>query len=66
MCNLYSLKTPRSAIREAFGVAATTDRTGNQPPLLGNFSDQMAPIVRVEDGSRMMRRPAGGIPGPMA
>ena len=66
MCNLYSLKTPQSAIREAFGVAATADRTGNLPPMPGIFPDQMAPIVRVQDGTRVMEMFRWGIPGPKA
>ncbi len=45
MCNLYSVTTNQSAIRDLFAVKR--DRAGNLPPLPAIFPDQMAPIIRV-------------------
>ncbi|MCC0809106.1 SOS response-associated peptidase [Methylobacterium sp. W2] len=62
MCNLYSLITSQAEIREAFGVEE--DRAGNLPRTPGIFPDQMAPIVRIEDGRRTLEMLRWGIPGP--
>ena len=44
VCNLYSVTKGQQAIREF--VKATTDTTGNLPPLPGIFPDMLAPVVR--------------------
>ncbi|CAA2145630.1 SOS response-associated peptidase [Methylobacterium bullatum] len=62
MCNLYSLVTSQAEIREAFG--ADEDHAGNLPRLPGIFPDQMAPIVRIEEGRRTLEMFRWGIPGP--
>ena len=62
MCNLYSLITSQAEIREAFGVGE--DGAGNLPRMPGIFPDQMAPIVRIEDGRRALEMFRWGIPGP--
>lgn len=62
MCNLYSMITPQSEIRAAFGVAH--DHAGNLPAMPGIFPDQRAPIVRMADGARMLEMFRWGIPGP--
>jgi putative SOS response-associated peptidase YedK len=62
MCNLYSLVTSQAEIRKAFG--ADEDRAGNLPRLPGIFPDQMAPIVRIEEGRRALEMLRWGIPGP--
>src|SRR6266404_3694131 len=56
MCNLYSMTKNQAAIRDLFKVGR--DTAGNLPPLPAIFPDQMAPIVRNDDGEReliMMR-----------
>ena len=67
VCNLYSITKGQQAIRQLFRTA--TDRTGNLPPLLSIFPDQMAPVVR-HSGSglelAMLRwgfPPPPGVPG---
>ncbi|WP_027173319.1 SOS response-associated peptidase [Methylobacterium sp. 10] len=62
MCNLYSLITSQAEIRKAFGVEE--DRGGNLPRMPGIFPDQMAPIIRVEDGRPTLDMFRWGIPGP--
>jgi putative SOS response-associated peptidase YedK len=62
MCNLYSLVTPQALIRERMGVEH--DRTGNLPPLPGIFPDQMAPVVRQQDGARELAMMRWGFPSP--
>jgi putative SOS response-associated peptidase YedK len=48
MCNLYSMTTNQKAIRDLFKVGR--DTSGNLPPLPAIFPDQMAPVVRVNEG----------------
>jgi putative SOS response-associated peptidase YedK len=63
MCNLYSMTRSRDAIRNLFRVGQ--DRTGdNQPPLPAIFPDQLAPVVRVEGGQRVMETMRWGFPPP--
>lgn len=62
MCNLYSLVTSQAEIREAFDGAH--DHAGNLPPLTGIFPNQMAPIVRVAEGTRELAMMRWGTPGP--
>jgi|tagenome__1003787_1003787.scaffolds.fasta_scaffold20988082_4 putative SOS response-associated peptidase YedK len=50
MCNLYSMTTNQKAIRDLFKV--TRDTTGNLPPLPAIFPDQLASVVRVNEGER--------------
>jgi len=57
MCNLYSITKNQAAIRDLFKVAR--DTTGNLPPLPAIFPDQMAPVVRVNEGERELRPVAG-------
>jgi putative SOS response-associated peptidase YedK len=62
MCNLYSLVKTRDEVR---GLAkALRDKTGNQPPLPGIFPDYQAPIVRIEDGERIIANARWGLPSP--
>jgi putative SOS response-associated peptidase YedK len=62
MCNLYSMTRSRDAIRNLFRVGQ--DRTGDQPPLPAIFPDQLAPVVRVEGGQRVMETMRWGFPAP--
>jgi putative SOS response-associated peptidase YedK len=62
MCNLYSLTKGQAAILAL--VRALHDRTGNLPPLPDIFPDQMAPIVRIENGARALVMARWGMPGP--
>ena len=62
MCNLYSMTRSRDAIRTLFRVGQ--DRTGDQPPLPAIFPDQLAPVVRVEGGQRVMETMRWGFPQP--
>ncbi len=63
MCNLYSMTRSREAIRRPF--RATSDRTGNQPPLPAIFPDQLAPAVRItRDGTRSIEAMRWGFPAP--
>ena len=50
MCNLYSMTKNQAAIRDLFKIGR--DTTGNLPPLPAIFPDQMAPVVRVNEGER--------------
>ena len=50
MCNLYSLTRTPEELRRAFRIMH--DRTGNLPPLPDIFPDQLAPVVRTEEGWR--------------
>jgi putative SOS response-associated peptidase YedK len=56
------LVTSQAEIRKAFG--ADEDRAGNLPRLPGIFPDQMAPIVRIEEGRRALEMFRWGILGP--
>ena len=65
MCNLYSVTKNQAAIRDLFKVGR--DTAGNLPPLPAIFPDQMAPIVRINDGEReliMMRWGMGDMSEP--
>jgi len=62
MCNLYSLVTPQATIRERMEVER--DGTGNLPPLPGIFPDQLAPVVRLQDGARELAMMRWGFPSP--
>lgn len=63
MCNLYSLVTPQALIRERMEIEH--DRAGNLPPLPGIFPDQMAPVVRMQDGARELAMMRWGFPSPV-
>lgn len=62
MCNLYSLVKTRDEIQGL--VKALRDITGNQPPLPGIFPDYEAPIVRNQDGERIIANARWGLPSP--
>jgi putative SOS response-associated peptidase YedK len=62
MCNLYSITRNQTAIRDLFKV--TKDSAGNLPPLPAIFPDQMAPIVRVDEGERQLTMMRWGMPNP--
>jgi putative SOS response-associated peptidase YedK len=62
MCNLYSLTRSQDAMRQLFAI--DEDLTGNLPPLPDIFPDQMAPIVRLADGTRRLEMMRWGMPGP--
>jgi putative SOS response-associated peptidase YedK len=62
MCNLYSITRNQAAIRDLFKVAR--DTTGNLPPLPANFPDQVAPVVRVNEGERELTMMRWGMPNP--
>ena len=62
MCNLYSLTRSQDAMRRLFAI--DEDRVGNLPPLPDIFPDQMAPIVRVDGGKRVLGTMRWGMPGP--
>src|ERR1700737_357574 len=62
MCNLYSITKNQAAIRDLFKVAK--DSAGNLPPLPAIFPDQMAPVVRVNEGERELTMMRWGMPNP--
>jgi putative SOS response-associated peptidase YedK len=62
MCNLYSMTRSRDTIRNLFRV--DQDRTRDQPPLPAIFPDQLAPVVRVEGGQRVIEMMRWGFPPP--
>src|SRR3954452_11136950 len=62
MCNLYSATTNQKAIRDLFKV--TRDNSGNLPPLPAIFPDQVAPVVRVNEGERELTMMRWGMPSP--
>jgi putative SOS response-associated peptidase YedK len=62
MCNLYSVTKNQAAIRDLFKVGR--DTAGNLPPLPAIFPDQMAPIVRINDGERELIMMRWGMPNP--
>jgi putative SOS response-associated peptidase YedK len=62
MCNLYSMIRNQAAIRDLFKIGR--DTSGNLPPLTGIFPDQMAPVVRVNDGERELTIMRWGMPNP--
>ena len=62
MCNLYSVNKTREEIRQL--VKALHDLNNNQPPLPGVYPDYEAPIVRMENGERIMSNARWGLPSP--
>ena len=62
MCNLYSITRSQDAMRRLFAI--DEDCAGNLPPLPDVFPDQLAPIVRAEDGRRQLEMMRWGMPGP--
>ena len=62
MCNLYSITRSQDAMRRLFAISR--DLTGNLPPLPGVFPDQLAPIVRLANGERLLEMMRWGMPGP--
>jgi putative SOS response-associated peptidase YedK len=63
MCNLYSITKNQAAIRDLFKVAR--DATGNLPPLPAIFPDQVAPVVRINEGDdRELTMMRWGMPNP--
>jgi putative SOS response-associated peptidase YedK len=62
ICNLYSITRNQTAIRDLFKV--TKDSAGNLPPLPAIFPDQMAPVVRVDEGERQLTMMRWGMPNP--
>jgi putative SOS response-associated peptidase YedK len=62
MCNLYSIKTDQAELRRTFGVIK--DNAGNLPDLPGVFPDQMAPVIRLQDGERELLQMRWGFPSP--
>ena len=62
MCNLYSIFADRADLARMFGL--TTDQTSNQPPQPAVFPDQMAPVVHIRDGQRVMQSMRWGFPPP--
>ncbi len=62
MCNLYSITTTQSAMRDF--ARATRDRLGNLATMPAVFPDHSAPIVRVSDGQRELAMARWGMPSP--
>ncbi len=62
MCNLYSLTTTQSAMRDF--ARATRDRLGNLAAMPAIFPDQSAPIVRLFEGKRELAPARWGMPSP--
>ena len=62
MCNLYSINKTREEVVQL--VKALRDLNNNQPPLPSVFPDYEAPVVRVENGERIMANARWGLPGP--
>lgn len=62
MCNLYSMTSGQSAVREL--MKALYDRTGNLPSMPAIFPDQPAPIVRAIDKERELVLARWGMPSP--
>lgn len=62
MCNLYSQTKGQAAIIAM--ARAMADRTGNLPPMPGIFPDYAAPIVRNENGGRVLAPTRWGMPSP--
>ena len=54
----------QAAIRDLFKVVL--DTAGDLPPLRAVFPDQMAPVVRVNDGERELTMMRWGMPPPTA
>ena len=62
MSNLYSITKKQAAIRDLFKVVR--DTTGNLPPLPAIFPDQVAPVVRINEGERELTMMRWGMPHP--
>ncbi|WP_182084804.1 SOS response-associated peptidase [Aureimonas sp. ME7] len=62
MCNLYSITTPQSALREF--LKATRDIVGNLAAMPSVFPDQAAPIARMRDGEVELALARWGMPSP--
>ncbi len=62
VCNLYSMTTSQSAIRELFD--GLDDRTGNLQALPAIFPDNMAPVVLQEHGAPVLKMMRWGMPSP--
>jgi putative SOS response-associated peptidase YedK len=62
MCNLYSITTPQTALREF--LSAIVDRTGNLRALPGVFPDTEAPILRNGADGRELAMARWGMPSP--
>ncbi|KAB0679550.1 SOS response-associated peptidase [Aureimonas leprariae] len=62
MCNLYSITTPQTALREFLN--AVIDKTGNLRTLPGVFPDTEAPIVRNGGEGRELAMARWGMPSP--
>jgi putative SOS response-associated peptidase YedK len=62
MCNLYSITSSQSYVREL--ARALRDISGNQPPLPGVFPDYAAPIARNNGGTRELAMARWGMPTP--
>ena len=62
MCNLYSVNRTREEIRLL--IKGLKDLNNNQPPLPGVYPDYEAPIVRLENGERIMANARWGLPSP--
>ena len=59
MCNLYNVSTNQEAIR---AITKALDRLGNLEPALNVYPDQMAPVVRNNDGIRELTNVRWGLP----
>lgn len=59
MCNLYNVTTNQEAIR---ALTKAMDRLGNLQPSLDIYPDQMAPIVRNNEGQRELTSVRWGMP----
>ena len=57
------MKRTRDEIRGLIG--ALRDLTANQPPLPGIYPDYQAPIVRMENGERIIANARWGLPSPV-
>ena len=62
MCNLYSITRAQDAMRRLFAI--DRDLAGNVPCLAAVFPDQMAPVVSVVEGERVLGMMRWGMPGP--
>lgn len=63
MCNLYSMKSNREAIRDL--IKFIDDFSGNLQPLPGIFPDYLAPVVRNNAGTRQLAMARWGMPSPV-
>jgi putative SOS response-associated peptidase YedK len=60
VCNLYNLTTNQQAIRDF--VSITNDLVGNLQPSIDVYPDQLAPIVRNNEGRRELASVRWGMP----